>query len=238
MPGRTDPDAEPGLPRHGGALGDAGLLLGPPVTVVAALHATGDLPVVFAAYHVAWCLVVPAALWALSPGPRVRLADAFALRWASTAGMAAGAALGLASLVGIAGGFALLGELLVDLARVAARLEAWAVPLDARWALVAYMVLVNSVAEELYWRGFLHDRLTAWSSRTGAIATTSVCFTSYHVFTIHALAGTALATALMTAGVLAGALAWAVLREATGSAVPPALAHVGATVGYMSILVL
>jgi len=241
---RADP-VSPGVPeatataaaRWRGRAGDALALAAPPLTVVLALHRTGALPSVFVAYHLVWCLAVPALAW-LATGRSGRLRDVVGLRAPGRRGWGAGALLGAATAVGIPVALLLAGDLVPGVDVLGDRLEAWGVPTGASVPLAAYMVLVNSPAEELYWRGFVHERLAAWTSRAAAIGLATAAFTSYHVYTVYALTGEVLATTVMVAGVLAGGLAWAVLREATGSSVPAVLAHAGAAVGYTSLLFL
>ncbi len=229
------PTLAPGHP-----LVDALLLAGPPATVVTVLHLTESVPASFLAYHVLWCLVAPALATSSTPEASWREhAHALGLeRLTHRPSLLAGALVGTLMGAGILALFLAQGDTLLARAGLRGRLTAWGVPPGADAALFAYMILFNSVAEELYWRGYVHERLTTWRSRWAAILVTCAFFTSFHAYTIQRLVENAPVTVLFTAGVFAGALAWAILRERYGSVAPAVLAHVGATAGYMTVYVL
>lgn len=215
-------------------LANAGLLAGPPATVVGVLAATGNAPLAFVTYHVGWCLVVPAVLVLATGGSLSRLADVLAVSAPSREGWLAGLAVGAVSLLGILGLFASAGTHALDADGLRAALAAWGIGAGAGVGLFVYMVVFNSLAEELYWRGFVHGRLRERSGPRTTLLLATAFFTSYHVYTIHVLAARPTTTALGAAGVFLGGLVWALMRERYESVVPAALAHVGATAGYMT----
>lgn len=220
---------------QGNPLANALFLAGPPLTVVLVLAITENVPASFFAYHVAWCLVVPAAVLRAKHRSWTTHARALGLARPTGNGTAAGALVGLVMGASTIAAFAAWGDVLLAGANLREQLTAWGVPPDADVALFAYMIAFNSVAEELYWRGYVHERLAAWTNRWHALLATSVFFTSFHVYTIHRLVGDASVTVLFSVGVLAAALAWAVLSERYESVLPAVLAHVGATAGYMTV---
>ncbi|MBU2502944.1 CPBP family intramembrane metalloprotease, partial [bacterium] len=106
--------------------------------------------------------------------------------------------------------------------------------LDARHPgfTMAFMAIVNGPAEELFWRGWLQDRLLkGWRSGTVLV----LLFSSYHVFTVGTLAPGGPGAALMLTGVIAGAVFWTWSRRRWGSVWPAVLSHWGATMGYMLV---
>lgn len=227
------PASEP-TSRPASRLGLALLLAGPPATVVAILAATSSAPLAFLTYHVGWCLLVPAALVLATGGSWSQLAGWLALARPSREGWLAGLAVGAASFVALFALFASAGADAVDAPRLHASLAAWGLAGAAGVGLFVYMLVFNSLAEELYWRGFVHGRLRDRASPRAAVLVGSAFFASYHAYTIHVLSGDPTTTALGTAGVFLGGLAWALMRERYDSVAPAALAHVGATAGYMT----
>lgn len=227
----------PTLPA-GSPILNALLLAGPPLTVILVLELTDNVPAAFFSYHVAWCLIVPAAILRLQQRSWIAHAQALGVRSPDRKGTLVGASVGV--LMGALSllPFAIWGDTLLAEANVRAQLTGWGVPPGADLALFAYMIAFNSVAEELYWRGYVHERLTSWTNRWRALLTASLFFTSFHVYTIYRLVGKPGVTVLFSAAVLAAAIAWAILRERYQSAVPAVLAHVGATAGYMTVYIL
>lgn len=223
-----------------GSIGVTVLLLGgPPLTVVATLMLFGSVPAAFLVYHIGWCLLVPAAI-SLAKGHgiaehRERLG---LRRTRDTQVLGAGGIVGSLMFFAILPPFLFAGDLLLGQADLAGQLAVWGVPGGASTTLFVYMLVFNSGAEELYWRGYVHERLSAWRDRWTAIGLTSGFFASYHYYTIASLVQDHLLAAAMTLAVFLAGVTWAVLRERYDSVYPAILAHVGATAGYMSVYVL
>jgi membrane protease YdiL (CAAX protease family) len=206
--------------------------LAAPSSVLAALTLTGNALVAFAVYHVGLCLVAPLAVLIGSGRPWPEVADHLALRAPTREGWIAGGLVGLAT-----GGSILAAGLVVEpqlaQAGVLDRLAAWGVAGNPA-LLVAYMLVLNSGAEELLWRGYLHTEAVARLGPAWGIGAVSLLFASYHLYTLASLVALPLALA-GTLGVLGGAVGWALLRERYASLVPALLAHGGATAGYMAV---
>lgn len=218
---------------------DALLLVGPPLTVVATLATVGTVTAAFLVYHVAWCLLVPAAISLLSGRSLAEHRELVGLRHArDRRALGVGALVGLAMCLGILLPFVPLADVLLADADLAGQLAVWGVPEGAKTALFVYMIVFNSGAEELYWRGYVHERLAVWRNRWATILLVSAVFASYHYYTIWSLIGDPLLAAGGLVGVFLGAVTWAILRERYDSCYPAILAHVGATAGYMGVYVL
>lgn len=230
---RTKPEIE------GTLAGTILLLVGPPVSVVATLLVAETVPAAFLVYHVGWCLIVPAVVSLVQGRGPAEHRDALGLRRArDRQALGAGALVGTAMFLGILVPFVLFGDVLLGEADLAGQLTTWGVPAGAAPALFVYMIVFNSGAEELYWRGYVHERLASWSDRWTAIFLATGFFASYHYYTIASLVQDRLLAAVMTVGVFLGGLAWAILRERYDTVYPAILAHVGATAGYMTVYVI
>lgn len=205
-----------------------------PLTVVAALEVSGNALVTFVVYHGIVCLGLPAAL-----SYHRGLSWSAHLKWLGWRDASNDWAGGVGLVTGVVGGLLVFGFLgtvgvrLVAPGSVAVRLAAWGLAGSAVPLLVPYMIVVNSVAEELFWRGALHTRFEGVASRPLALAGVSAAFASYHGYTVHAILGRPWVAAGVTVAVFAGAVVWAGLREFFGSVKPAVYAHVGASAGYM-----
>jgi membrane protease YdiL (CAAX protease family) len=207
-----------------------------PASVVAALAITQQALVAFAVYHLGLCLAAPLVGLRATGMGWTAIGDHIALRSPSREGWAAGGLVGGLTAAGILAGAHLFQDALVH-ADLTGALAAWGVAGNPA-LLVAYMLVLNSGAEELLWRGYLHTEAVARLGPWICIGLVSLAFASYHVYTLHALLGSPALVAVGGLAVLAGALAWALLRERYASVVPALLAHGGATAGYMAVYVL
>lgn len=222
------PGERPGLPAS------VALAVVAPLSVVAGLELLGNALATFVLYHFLVCLALPAALSlrrGLSLGAHVKWLGwrEATSDWADHVGVAVGVASGLLAF-GFLGTF---GTRLVPTS-LPSLLAGWGIPASAAPLLFLYMVLVNSVAEELFWRGALQTRLEVMESRGLALGGASAAFASYHAYTVHALTGNLALGLGLAVAIFAGALVWAALREFFDSVKPAVWAHVGASAGYMA----
>ena len=211
--------------------------LAAPVLAGALLLGPRSAGAVFALYHGAVCLLMP-ALVARSQGRSWRqhardlgLLDAQG-RWPTAAiGAGLAAAAVLAAIPPVA--CRALPALFPDPAHLLGTLAGWGLGREqVPWAL-GFLVLVGAPAEELFWRGWLHTHLVHRRRRRWpAAAALAALFTSYHAVTLQALAPTPAAASLMLVAVLAAAATWSWWRERSGSVWPALLTHAGAALGY------
>ncbi|MFH1842113.1 MAG: CPBP family intramembrane glutamic endopeptidase [bacterium] len=216
-------------------------LIAAPLTVVLCLARWHDVWATFGCYHLGICLVAPAGYALLAEGRswRRHLVDLGLVVPRPGPGIAAGLGCGLVMCAGCVGGFVLLRELYPDFfpdhRRLTVILGDWGVNPDRFVWLILFMVLCNGVAEELFWRGFIHHRLRETTPRARTLLLTTLAYTGYHTLTIGLLfQGWAVVMGL-TLLVLVAGLFWAWLRERFGSVWPALLSHAGATLGYMTI---
>lgn len=203
--------------------------LAAPLLVALGLVLLRSAVFVFAAYHLALCLVAPA--WLARRAGRSLGAHARSLGLARR-GLQAGLVLGLVSALVPPLAFALAPSLFPDADGLRAALAGWGLSAGAPASYLFFLALVNGPAEELYWRGWLLREPAPGRPTRLALA---LLFTSYHALTIGRLAPTAPAAILLTAGVLAGALAWTWMRGRWRSVWPPLCSHAGATCGYLYV---
>jgi hypothetical protein len=117
------------------------------------------------------------------------------------------------------------------------------------WIAIAGLV-VNSIAEELFWRGSPHALLGLIPDvgqqklfsplQSGAIGRTmlvSVFFGINHIGIMATLAPSIPAALLSLLGIFLSGLLWGFLRESTKSLIPSLVSHVLVTLGYSGLLV-
>lgn len=213
------------------------LAIGAPLAVMTALEVTGNVLAAFAAYHVLFCLVAPLLALRLDGHGWAAIGEHVGLRSPSREGWLAGLVVGSGTLLVVLVPLLALRSSLLAGAPLAATLAGWGLPAGVSAPLVVYMLVVNTGAEELLWRGYLHAEAVGRLGPRLGVGLLALAFTSYHGYTLLALLGDARLALLGGLGVLAGALVWGLLRERYDSLVPALLAHAGATAGYMAAYV-
>lgn len=204
-----------------------------PLLVVLALRELGSAPLVFAAYHVGLCLLVP---WLASRREGLSVAAHLRTLGLERRGLQLGLGLALASALIPPLAWLQWPGLFPDAARLREALDGWGLAVRSPGTFLFFLAIVNGPAEELFWRGWLL-RSTGDGRRPGAASRLAfaLLFTSYHAVTIGRLAPTPAAAALMLGAVLAGALAWNWSRARWGSVWPALLSHTGASCGYLFV---
>jgi membrane protease YdiL (CAAX protease family) len=208
-----------------------------PLLVAFGLLVLRDVTFVFVAYHLVLCLGVPAVLarrqgagWSdhwrrlglTGPGTRTGLVIGIPL------GLAMAAAPPLAQ--------DLLPGLFPDPEQLQAVLRGWGMDPAAPGPVLLFLALINAPAEEMFWRGFLQDRLlTGTGSVLGRGVALAILFASYHVLTVGALAPGLPGMATMLAGVAGAGMFWVWSRHRWRSLWPALLSHSGATLGYLGV---
>jgi len=188
-----------------------------------------------AVYFVAklWLLALP-LYWRLrvegQPLSLSRLAPARRL-----AGLVVGLVLAASMGGAILGAYAWLGETWIDLERLREAVRAAGLTERGRFlAFSAYLILINSLAEEYVWRWFCLRQCSAVMSGRWAIVVSSLFFSLHHavVFAVQFEARTA---ALAVCGVFVAGCIWSACYLRFRSIWPGYLSHVGADVAGLWI---
>jgi membrane protease YdiL (CAAX protease family) len=212
-------------------------LLGAPFVVVVGLLMGRNVFVVFAVYHLGFCLILPAVNNILRRC--FTLSDHLDFLGLTGPGTTRGLVLGFGLGVILAGGiiliFHLFGEIFLaghDVPEVLAR---WGAGKGNISLLFWFMTLVNGPAEELYWRGFVHTEMSDRRPRLATILLIAACYASYHGVTVYVLAASLPVALLFMAAIFVAGWGWGWLREKTGSVWPALLGHTGAAAAYMIV---
>lgn len=216
------------------------LIAAAPLAVVVTLLLARSVWLTFIVYHLGICLATPAWLAAQrGVGALAHLRDIGVLPPTGGRvgpGLCAGLVCALMMGGTVLATFALAGSALLRSADLAGTLASWGVTPGRLPALFAVMLLGNALAEELFWRGWVHRRLSGWPRRGAAIATAAAAYTSYHAVTVALLTNGAAVTALFTLAVFGAGCVWGALRERHGHVWPAVLGHAGAVGAYMAVL--
>jgi len=188
----------------------------------------------FLLYYGLCCLALPAldilALRRIKPRSLSALLGILPLRRGD---LALGLALGLAMSAPMVLFLGLFRQLLFGDGRIHSVLAGWGAAGSSEAYVFVAMLAFNGAVEELFWRGFIHERLAALRSRPLALGLPALLFAAQHVFVVSALVASPLLVGLFLAGILGAGLVWGMLRELRGSVIPCVISHVLVTAGYM-----
>ncbi|CAM3257988.1 CPBP family intramembrane metalloprotease [Brevibacillus invocatus] len=116
-------------------------------------------------------------------------------------------------------------------------LEHWGLDAQWIWWFSIYLVVINSLLEELLWRGFVLQRLLHVMTFPAAILLTSFFFSLYHLIITSVLFGV-LWGSLMTLLVFGVGVLWSWMKGLFPSVYPTWLSHMLADVGLVAGVIL
>lgn len=191
----------------------------------------------FVLYYLACCLVLPAAdfLALRKISPR-RIPGLLGLRRPTRADLAAGFAAGAAMAAPMLVVLALFKGAVFGDGRVHSVLISWGASDRNMATIYIVMLAFNGAVEELFWRGYLHERLKALPNRFLALGLPTFFFGAQHVFVVSSLVANRAVVGLFLVGILGAGAIWSYMRERIGSVIPCVVSHMIVTAGYMGAL--
>lgn len=118
-------------------------------------------------------------------------------------------------------------------------IRSWGVSSREILPLTLIMLLCNGLMEEIFWRGYIFEKLKSAGRivlhpRT-IIFLTAVFYTSYHLATILTFFPLSPVSMLLIFSVLIAGLGWGWLKNYYQNLWAPAIGHILATAGYMTV---
>ncbi|WP_088007078.1 CPBP family intramembrane glutamic endopeptidase [Indiicoccus explosivorum] len=197
-------------------------LIGPTVIMFIGLTLIGNVPITFLLFY-GWLLGVP-LLERAFPAERFKSGKRDVM-W--------GIGSGLLFFLFIFVGMRFLHIYLLDIGKLRVLLVEWGFSGPGEGWLVLVFLLVNPVLEEIYWRGYVYDRLRP-RGKVAAIWITAVFYALYHLLTVNELFTGGFSLLAVLPVLLAG-LFWGILREKTGSITPTIIGHGLADLGILFV---
>ncbi|WP_422122299.1 CPBP family intramembrane glutamic endopeptidase [Planococcus sp. X10-3] len=199
------------------------LLIGPTIMMFIGLYLFENVAVTFLLFY-GWLLGVP-LLGKAFPKERMQL---------SKQGLLIGIVSGVIFFIFIVGSMIWLHEYLLDRAELRSLLVAWGFIGPGEIGLVLVLLLLNPVLEEVYWRGYLFEKIRVEGSARKAITVTAAFYTLYHVLTVMQIFEVAF-TLIAVIPVLIAGLFWGYIRERTGSITATIIGHGLADLGIVCV---
>lgn len=198
-------------------------LIGPAVMIFIGLQLMGNVVVTFFLFY-SWLFAVP-ILDKAFPKDRLKMTKPALL---------IGILSGLLFFVFIFGGLSWLHHYLLDVEELRLLLVDWGFIGPGEIALVLVLLILNPILEEVYWRGYMYEKLRRKRSALYTISLTSVFYTLYHVLSvIHIFEGGYALVAVIP--VFIAGLFWGYIREKTTSITAAIMGHFLADLGIMCV---
>jgi uncharacterized protein len=204
------------------------LLVGPTIMICLGLIMFKSVPITFILFY-SWLLIVPLLLYIGNKSLRLDLKKHFNLQ-SFTVGLISG----LICLGAIYGAVALLHNLVFDLGELKQVLVEWNFTGSILFWLIIFLIFINPVLEELYWREVMYMRLI---ERVGAVPTimiTSFFYSLYHLVPLFSIFVFPFNFIAVIPVFMAG-LMWGYFRYKLKSISASIISHILADVGIMLV---
>ncbi|MDN7242755.1 CPBP family intramembrane metalloprotease [Planococcus sp. N028] len=188
-------------------------LIGPSLMIFLGLQFFQNVVVTFGLFF-GWLALVPIVDKAF-PKERLKL-DKKALL--------VGVGSGLIFFLFVYGGASWLHVYLLDINKLRVLLLDWGFAGPWEFAFILLFIFLNPVLEEVYWRGYMYEKLRTNGTALYAIGMTAAFYTLYHVITVFHLFQSGY-TLVAVLPVLIVGLLWAYIREKTGSITATIIGH-------------
>lgn len=192
---------------------------------------------IFIVYHIIICLLIPFLdlifIKKLSIKESLRYLGLLSKK--TKQGIIAGFLHGLLLLLIIIGGFLIWGNIFLADNNVIGSISQWGIPNEKIVLMIIFMVLFNGGAEELFWRGYIHQRMKILKIRWLAIGLIAFFYTTYHIYTIpHYIGNLSISLFFIILIFCVGCL-WGWLREYFKSVWTAIIGHMCVTIAYIII---
>jgi len=159
------------------------LLFGPTIMIFLGLQIMSSVPLTFTLFY-GWLLFVPLVDRMVLKKETFSQAASyigFKKNWQS---MKMGVLSGLIAFISIFGGLALLQSYFINVDGLLELLNEWGFSGNIVFWLILILVVINPILEELYWRGFMHEKLATRLSISMLIVLTAGFYSLYHLLSI------------------------------------------------------
>lgn len=199
------------------------LLVGPTLMIFVGLHVLGNVIATFLLFY-SWLLAMPL------------LDREFPLERFKMTGKAVvlGAGSGLLFFLFIFVGLNWLHIYLLDIGQLRILLLEWGFSSRGEIWLVLILLVANPILEEVYWRGYIYEKLRMEGTAKYAILMTAAFYTLYHLLSVipifEGIFGLVAAAPVFIAGIF-----WGYIREKTRTITAAIIGHVLSDTGIICV---
>lgn len=212
------------------------LLLGPTIMIFLGLQVLGSVPATFLIFY-GWLALVPLSdllFWKKWKVGKALKELSIILHWKNAI---YGSATGILFLLLIVLGGFFFHSFLFERAHLLKLLESWKFSGNLAVWLIVILMFINPVLEEVYWRGYLYQKLAGKRSPRTVILLTSFFYSLYHLLSVIPLFAWPYNLAMVIPVFIAGVI-WGYIRFLHRSLIGSILSHILADVGIMAVYLL
>ncbi|WP_186578828.1 CPBP family intramembrane glutamic endopeptidase [Aquibacillus kalidii] len=202
-----------------------GLLLGPTIMILIGLQFLNNVLVTFILFYI-WLTVFSMRFIQKFTSNKLQKNVNKSVKW--------GLLSGIIFFLFIFCGLTLLNGYLFDIEHLQNVLKEWGFSGKAVYGLIFVLIITNPVLEELYWRGYIYEKMKHKTTILFASLVSAGFYTFYHLLSIMPLFDWPVNLAAVIPVFIAG-LYWSYLREKTGSIVGPIISHVFSDLAIMFV---
>lgn len=204
------------------------LLIGPTIMIFLGLIIFKSVPITFILFY-GWLLLIPILLYFRNKSIRWNRKKHLNLK-SFTVGLISG----VISLVAIYGAVALLHNLVFDLGELKQILVEWNFTGSILFWLIIFLIFINPVLEELYWRDVMYKRLIDRVGAAQTIMITSFFYSLYHLVPLFSIFAFPFNFIAVIPVFIAG-LMWGYFRYKLNSISASIISHILADLGIMLV---
>lgn len=203
------------------------LLFGPTIMIILGLPILQNVPITFLLFY-GWLLLIPIVV-----SFRRKNRNRFFVPQPKSS-LTVGIISGIICLIAIYGFFYLFQSLVIDRENLSTLLVQWDFTGSKVILLVFFLILVNPILEEFYWRRFMYDRLYPRLGSTFTILITSFFYSLYHLVVVMPIFNSPFHILAAMIVFLAGIM-WGIFRSKFHTIVPSIVSHSLADLGIMLV---
>ena len=190
--------------------------------------------VTFVLFHIIVCLLIPLFDLIFAGGKTPSEAAKVLGMKNLEQGVVPGLSLGLVFSVSIFLFFYFFSDSIMDAGQIRELLAVWNVGSMNIVLFLFFMIVANSILEEVYWRGYIFSRLKGMTTTRNIILFTSLFYCSYHLITTLYIFPVVYSL-LLTLVVFIAGLIWGYLRDRYDSLAAPVISHLLADLSIMLV---
>ncbi|MGG4498277.1 CPBP family intramembrane glutamic endopeptidase [Brevibacillus reuszeri] len=211
-------------------------LLVPTLLIFLGLQIIGSVPVTFLLFY-SWLLLAPVTDFLIvKKATRRQTLHALGLSF-SRKNVWTGLVTGAIFLLAILGGGYFSHTALFDRNDLTELLASWNFTGAHIGGLILILMVVNPILEEVYWRGYMHEKLAKHYRPVTVIVVTAVFYSLYHFLSVIPLFAWPYNIVMVVPVFLAGVI-WGYMRHRQHSLFGSIISHILADIGIMGIYLL
>ncbi|KGX85929.1 CPBP family intramembrane glutamic endopeptidase [Pontibacillus marinus] len=209
------------------------LLFGPTLMIFLGLQVMSSVPLTFTLFY-GWLLCVPFLERTLKKNETFCSATSYMGFKQNSQSLKVGIWSGIIAFISIFGGLAWLQRYVIDVDDLLVLLKEWGFTGNIVLWLILILVVINPILEELYWRGFMHQKLSSRFNTYVVFLLTTTFYSLYHLLSVIPMFEWPWNVFSVIPVFLAG-LFWSYMRQKWNTIIGGIVSHVLADLGIIFV---